>query len=299
MSDNKQMVVNATPKKVAFMSKPYKGNDARIEEDEKELEELEAAQQKEQEIAEKEPDKKADKKDSKDTGNWKKRYGDLRSFSDKKINKLKEENEALKAKNQELAEAAVPLPKTDTELEEWMKSNPDLADVIKTLAIKEIRQERAVLDERFEELDSARRETAEERMEAELQKLHPDIDELRESDDFHDWAEEQPQWVQDALYAGEDVRAAARAIDLYKMDKSKENAKEDKKDTDKELERQAAAAVDTKSESTIPNGNDSDYDFKESEINGMSDAEFDKHNDAIMAAQRTGRILMDVSGAAR
>ena len=35
-------------------------------------------------------------------------------------------------------------------------------------------------------------------------KCTPDFDELRESDDFHNWAEEQPKWVQDALYENQD-----------------------------------------------------------------------------------------------
>ena len=57
--------------------------------------------------------------------------------------------------------------------------------------------------------------------EAELMALHPDFDKIRESDEFHDWAEEQPKWVQDALYDNDnDARSAARAIDLYKVDKN-------------------------------------------------------------------------------
>ena len=35
--------------------------------------------------------------------------------------------------------------------------------------------------------------------EAELMRIHPDFDEIRESDDFHNWADEQPMG-QDALY---------------------------------------------------------------------------------------------------
>ncbi len=54
-----------------------------------------------------------------------------------------------------------------------------------------------------------------EKAEAELMKIHPDFAEIRDSDDFHDWADEQPKWVQDALYENsEDARSAARAIDL-------------------------------------------------------------------------------------
>ena len=41
-----------------------------------------------------------------------------------------------------------------------------------------------------------------------------------ESDTFHDWAEEQPKWVQDALYENaDDPASVVRVIDLYKSDK--------------------------------------------------------------------------------
>ena len=47
-------------------------------------------------------------------------------------------------------------------------------------------------------------------------RLHPDFDDIRDSDEFHEWAESQPKWVQDALYENDnDARSAARAIDLY------------------------------------------------------------------------------------
>ena len=60
-----------------------------------------------------------------------------------------------------------------------------------------------------------------EKAEAELLRLHPDFQEIRETDEFHEWADEQPKWVQDALYENDnDAKSAARAIDLYKVDKN-------------------------------------------------------------------------------
>ena len=59
-----------------------------------------------------------------------------------------------------------------------------------------------------------------EKAEVELLRFHPDFNTIRDSDVFHEWAEEQPKWVQDALYDNDnDARSAARAIDLYKSDK--------------------------------------------------------------------------------
>ena len=55
--------------------------------------------------------------------------------------------------------------------------------------------------------------------EVELMRIHPDFDQIRESDDFHNWAEEQPKWVQNALYENQEDAKSARAIDLYKVDR--------------------------------------------------------------------------------
>ena len=72
-----------------------------------------------------------------------------------------------------------------------------------------------------------------EKAEVELLKIHPDFEDIRESDDFHEWADEQPKWVQDALYENsEDAKSAARAIDLYKSDRGigkKDKSKSSKK----------------------------------------------------------------------
>ena len=55
--------------------------------------------------------------------------------------------------------------------------------------------------------------------EVELITAHPDFGEIRDDDAFHDWVDEQPKWVQDALYENaDDSRSASRAIDLYKAD---------------------------------------------------------------------------------
>ena len=44
---------------------------------------------------------------------------------------------------------------------------------------------------------------------------------LPKSEDFHQWAEEQPSWVQNSLYENDtDAYSAARAIDLYKADRN-------------------------------------------------------------------------------
>jgi hypothetical protein len=83
---------------------------------------------------------------------------------------------------------------------------------------------------------------------------------FRDSDDFHNWAEEQPKWVQDALYDNDnDARSAARAIDLYKADMGISTKKS-------RSDRDAAKSVSTKNSRSKPQNNEASGYLKESEV---------------------------------
>jgi hypothetical protein len=98
-----------------------------------------------------------------------------------------------------------------------------------------------------------------EKAEAELMRIHPDFDDIRDSDDFHEWAEEQPKWVQDALYDNDnDARSAARAIDLYKADKGITEKKPSNKD--------AAKSVETRNSRSKPQRDEASTYLRESQV---------------------------------
>jgi len=142
-------------------------------------------------------------------------------------------------------------------------------------------------------IDELQSSATKEKAEAELMRLHPDFGEIRDSDEFHDWAEEQPKWVQDALYDNDnDARSAARAIDLYKADMgiSKEKPKSDKA---------AAKSVSTKDSRSKPQDNEANSYLKESAVQKMSPSEYEKRSDEIMEAIRSGKFIYDISGSAR
>ena len=83
--------------------------------------------------------------------------------------------------------------------------------------MKKAAEQSASLEQRVKALDDMQQDVSKQRAETELLQMHPDFDEIRNDDDFHTWAEEQPKWIQDALYENDnDARSAARAIDLYK-----------------------------------------------------------------------------------
>ena len=286
------IVQEATPKKVAFMSKP-KNVEQRIKKDEEELKKLmeqekEPEPQKEEEKVEEEEPKNAEEK------SFKKRYGDLRRHSQKQAEDYKKEIDSLKKQLDSATKQEIKLPKTEEEIEEWAKKYPDVAGIIETIAIKKATEQSKELEERVKAIDEMQSNVTKEKAETELLKIHPDFAEIRDTDEFHEWAEEQPKWVQDALYENDnDARSAARAIDLYKIDKDLVSNKKVK--TDKE----AAKSVNTKSSRNKPLENESSNYFKESDVQDMSAEEYEKNSDAIMEAIRANKFIYDISGNAR
>ena len=132
-----------------------------------------------------------------------------------------------------------------------------------------------------------------EKAEAELLSLHPDFNEIRDTDEFHNWAEDQPKWIQDALYENDnDARAAARAIDLYKVDMGIGNKKAPSA-------KDAARATNAKSTRTKPQEDSTSDYLRESAVQAMSAKEYETNQDAIMEAIRTGKFVYDLSGNAR
>jgi hypothetical protein len=149
-------------------------------------------------------------------------------------------------------------------------------------------------DERLQEFDKVQYEAVRTRAENKIREAHPDFDKLRDSDAFHNWAEEQPKWVQDALYENaDDAPSVIRVIDLYKVDKGLTT--QDKKRKAKD----AASVVSPKSNRADVDPDDSSSYIKESDVAKMSNQEFEANSDAINTAIRSGKFVYDISGKAR
>ena len=282
--------------------RPRKNKNAeRIKKDEEELQELLKAKEQGDNPAEEvkeasapEKGEEATKEDenlSKEELSFKKRYGDLRRHM---ASKDKETEERIKALEDQLSKATrneLVLPKSDDEIAAWAKKYPDVAGIVETIADKKARERSTDLDKRMKDIEKMRVDAVKEKAEAELIKLHPDFIDIREDDKFHDWADEQPKWVQDALYENvDDAKSVARVIDLYKIDAGIKAKKSDGKS--------AASAVNTRSKTT-PTSDDSNNNWRESQIEKMSDKEYAKNQESIMEAMRTGKFVYDLSGAAR
>lgn len=279
------------PKKVAFANRKYSNEDKRkLEEEElKKLMDEQSNSAEEQEVQ-----KEEQVPETAEERSFKKRYGDLRRHTQEKERNYEDRIKKLEEQLNESAAQGIKLPTSDEDLDKWAAEYPDVAAIVETIAIKKAREQSKELEDRVKAIDEMRYEATREKAEAELMRLHPDFGEIRDSDDFHEWAEEQPKWVQDALYENtEDARSASRAIDLYKSDRG--IAKTKSKNTDKD----AAKSVGTKSTRTRPETDETSNYLKESQVNKMSPQEYEKYADDIMESIRTGKFIYDISGNAR
>lgn len=221
---------------------------------------------------------------------FKKRYGDLRRHSQQLMQQKDQELAQLKQQLETAAKGQIRFPKTDEEIEQWSKKYPDVAKIVDTIARKRANEALEEGEKRLGHLKQLETKLTRKEAEQKLMQLHPDFGEIRQDPAFHDWVALQPAYIQDALYKNNtDAHAAARAIDLYKADKGKRKSSNPKS---------AAQSVGRTSAATpAPTGGKAK--FSESQVAAMSDRDYEKNEDAILEAMRTGAFVYDVSGAAR
>jgi len=283
-----------TQKTAGYMSRTRSNYKDKIKKDEEELKQLMEEQSKpkeEEKVEEKTEEVKPEVELSDEEKSFKTRYGDMRRHL---AAKEKEYNAKIKELEDKLGETKklVP-PKSDEDLQAWVDRYPDVAGMVETIADKRAKQMFDKANIQLEELNKAKEEATRSRAENEIRKAHEDFDQLRDSDQFHNWVEEQPKWVQNALYENtDDAASVIRVIDLYKVDNGL--TRSDKKNKTKA----AASLVDRGSKTKVDPTESSDK-IRESDIAKMSDAEYAKNADKITEAHRSGKIIYDISGSAR
>jgi hypothetical protein len=216
--------------------------------------------------------------------NYKKRYDDLKKHYDQRVSQFKQKEQEL------LAEAATKAPaykapKSLEELERFKASNPDLYETVESVAhmqsesqTQELRDQLSVIQLR--ETDLLKREA-----ESELKQRHPDFEDIRGDNDFHTWAQEQPEAIQQWVYANNnDAALASRAIDLYKMEKGASQPKRQSR------KKEAGSAADMVSTKTTAVDAKAPKIWTQREIQKMSLDAFDRHSEEINLALEEGRI---------
>ena len=239
-----------------------------------------------QEPEEDTPEEQADKPYQK--VDYKKRYDDLKKHYDGRVNSFKSREEELLAEirtNRPKYKA----PKSAEEIEAFKKEYPDVYGVVETVAHLRSSKETEDLKQEIKGLKELNQTVNKEKAEARLARLHPDFEEIRESDDFHNWAEGQPEAIKGWVYGNAtNAELASRAIDLFKQDtgKSKSNT---------EVSGDLVAASEMVK---VKNSKEIGYGTKKiwtrSQIAAMSQSEFDKNEKSITDAMSEGRVINDM-----
>ena len=239
-----------------------------------------------QQIEEQEP---AEKAKPYSQPNYKKRYDDLKKHYDSKLNEFRSREQEL-INEATASRPEYQAPKTVEELEQFKAQYPDVYDVVETVShlqseakVEELNSKIASLQER--EAAALRREA-----ESELYNKHPDFAELRDSDEFHDWAKSQPEDIQALVYNNpNNVGLASRAIDLFKQDIGlASNGKTQTLKKSKSSSSRAADMVSTKT--TTIDATAEPKIWTQEEIAALPMDEFDRLEAEIDKALEEGRV---------
>ena len=214
---------------------------------------------------------------------YKKRYDDLKKHYDSKLNEFKSREEELL---NQVKQPEYKAPKSEEELEKFKNDYPDVYEVVETVAHLQSESKAKVLEERLSKLQEREQQLVRQSAEKRLVERHPDFEDIRNSDDFHTWAKEQPKSIQDWIYSNaDDADLASRALDLFKKDFGIEPTKT--KSSSKPTRKSAADMVSTKTTTVEPK---QEKVWSEREIAALSMAEFDKYEKEISDAMQEGRI---------
>ena len=218
---------------------------------------------------------------------YKKRYDDLKRYYDRKLGEWTSKENDLKTQLRENRPKYQP-PKSKEELETFKAEYPDIYGVVETVSHLQSENQMQTLQEEVESLKKRNEALAQREAQLELGRLHPDFNEIKESDDFHNWADSQPMEIKSWIYENNsDGKLAARAIDLYKKDRGLGSDK--KTETKTTTQNQGAdLLVKTREQVQVPQSNE--VVFNRSDIANMSDEEFMQYEKDIVKAQREGRI---------
>ena len=215
--------------------------------------------------------------------NYKKRYDDLKQHYDNKVNEFKQREQELLARSA----PSYTTPKTQEDLEKFRQEYPDLYDTVETVAHLRSAEQVTQLQEQLEAIQEREQRIIRREAEADLIAKHPDFEDIRGSDSFHEWAETQPEQIQAWIYNNPDnAQLASKAIDLFKLEmgintQTKSQSRTQNKGSAADMVSTKTKTIDAK-EPKI---------WTEREIAAMSLDQFDKYESEIQQAISEGRVV--------
>ena len=218
--------------------------------------------------------------------NYKKRYDDLKKHYDDKLSEFKQKEQELIAMAQSAQPAYAP-PKSEEELESFKQEYPDLYNTVESVAHMQSQRQVADLEAQLQSMRQRESEVLRREAESTLKQRHPDFEDLRGDEDFHEWAKEQPEQIQDWIYNNPDnVTLASKAIDLYKLETGKSQTQSQPR-----KQRPQGSAADMVSTKTTSVDSKQPKIWTEREIAAMSLDQFDRYEDEIKQAMMEGRVV--------
>ena len=218
--------------------------------------------------------------------NYKKRYDDLKRHYDQKLSEFKQREQELEAVAREAQPVYEP-PRSEEELEAFKQEYPDLYSTVESVAHMQSQRQVADLEAQLTAIRQRESEVMRREAETSLKERHPDFEDLRGSDEFHEWAKDQPEQIQSWIYDNPDnVTLASKAIDLYKLENGITQTKSQPKPR-----REQGSAADMVSTKTTSVDAKQPKIWTEREIAAMSLDQFDRYEDEIKLAMEEGRVI--------
>ena len=231
----------------------------------------------------------AKQQEPEESHDYKKRYDDLKRHYDAKVGEFKQEIDNLKSavrSNDVDMPRGIPMPKTMEELQAFKEQYPDIFEVVQTVSAMQAQSQLSQLQEEIGVIKEREKNMEKQKAYAELLQLHPDFDELKGSEEFLKWLDDQPESLSDGIYKNNtNARLAARVIDLYKADVGIGKPKQTRSKRD-----DAAAAVTRQAPKEIATKDSAGKIWKASQIAKMKPHEFEKFEEELDLARSEGRI---------
>jgi len=223
---------------------------------------------------------------------YKKRYDDLKTYYDQKLNDWKQEKETLSAQanvaEKVQQEQAYSPPKTKEELAQFKEKYPDVYQVVETISHEMADQKTAELKAKINELTEKEQKLIVQSAFKQLNSVHPDFNEIKATPDFLAWLEEQPATIADGIRKNNtDAKWAIRTVDLYKADVGISSNKT-RAVSNRKLD--AAQAVLKTKTNPARSASGSKKVWNMSEIQNMKPWDFEKYEADIDAAMQDGRV---------
>ena len=221
--------------------------------------------------------------------NYKKRYDDLKKHYDDKVSQFKQREQELIAEKRSM-QPQYEAPKSLEDLERFKNEYPDLYDTVESVAHMRSEQQVGELREQLSAIQLREAEILKREAETTLRQRHPDFEDIRGDEAFHQWAEDQPQQIQDWIYNNpDDVSLASKAIDLYKLETGQPATRTRRSPRKQSANRESAADIVSTKTTQIDSAQPKIW--TEREIAAMSIDQFDKFEDEINQAMSEGRVV--------